>query len=185
MAENDSTTARTDEDILKAGLRSGAPIEDDEPSSLEYSEHIDDEALLDDDEADGRHPIHGDRHGVAVYFDPHAPGSESVGAFNGIDETGQIGVQIDVFRDLAHVDDLMHGRHDLYAVLRGGHEGLDVLGAPRVDPQQAGYNLKIVIHPVVHLPDQKITGCGSVLKRSSLLAKLLRKPCLPCGAEER
>ena len=53
MAENDSTTARTDKDILKAGLLSGAPIEDDEPSSLEYSEHIDDEALLDDDEADG------------------------------------------------------------------------------------------------------------------------------------
>jgi uncharacterized membrane protein len=52
MAERDPKTAPQDQDPLKAGLRSGAPIEDEEPSSLEYSESIDDEALLDDDESD-------------------------------------------------------------------------------------------------------------------------------------
>ena len=52
MAERDPKTAPQDQDPLKTGLRSGAPIEDEEPSSLEYSESIDDEALLDDDESD-------------------------------------------------------------------------------------------------------------------------------------
>ena len=53
MAEHESKTSVEDQDLLKMGRRTVAALEDEEPSSLEYSEPIDDETSLDDDEGDG------------------------------------------------------------------------------------------------------------------------------------
>ena len=65
MAERDPKTTE-DAELLKAGLRSAAEIEDEEPSSLEYSEPIDDEALLDDEEGEGESEADGVEEGAPV-----------------------------------------------------------------------------------------------------------------------
>ena len=54
MAERETKTESEEMDLLKAGPRpAGVLVDDEEPSSLEYSEPVDDENLLDDDESDG------------------------------------------------------------------------------------------------------------------------------------
>jgi len=54
MAERESKVLPEDPDPPKAALHpSGVLVEDEEPSSLEYSEPVDDETSLDDEESDG------------------------------------------------------------------------------------------------------------------------------------
>ena len=53
MAERESKIVLEDMERQQAALHpAGVLIEDEEPSSLEYSEPVDDDALLDDEESD-------------------------------------------------------------------------------------------------------------------------------------